>query len=212
MTLEGKRTVAELLRHGTTQGSATGVSGQVYVVDHAESKVLSLTGMDATMFITLIVTKDLMTSVAALLKECVAKNEDVLEFEGGKLRTGDGQPNTHVRIELEPGAVVKLAAKQDGWTSGCDAGRFDGSHFVTVFAGLSGCALPFALTTEGVVYKVANSGPTGRSQGFYLQDENADIMKFLAFGAWADSAVLKVGNHVRIFCAKAQFGRGDYAK
>jgi hypothetical protein len=215
MRLEGKRTVSELLRHGMTQGTATGVSGQVYVVDHAQSKILSLIGMDASMIVTLAVTKELMTSVDALLKEWVVKNEDVpplIEFEGGKLRTGDGQPNTHVRIELEPGAVVKLAAKQDGWTSGCDAGRFDGSHFVTVFAGLSACAPPFTLTTEGVIYKFANSGPTGRSQGFYLQDENADVMKFLAFGAWADSEVLKVGNHVRIFFAKAQFGRGDYAK
>ena len=33
----------------------------------------------------------------------------------------------------------------------------------------------------------------------------------MAYGAWAESEVLKLGNRVQIFSAKAQFGKGDYA-
>ena len=214
--LEGKRTVSEILHHGITHGAATGVNGQVYVIDYAQSKILSLTCMDASMAVSLTVTKELMTSVDTLLKFWESKNEGVpplINFEGGKLKTGDGQPNTHVRIELEPGAVVKIAEEQDESTLGCDAGTFDKSHFVTVFAGLSGCSPPFTLTAEGVIYKFANSSSgTGQNQEFYLQDDNADVLKFLAHGAWAESEGLEIGNRVRIFFAKAQFGRGDYAK
>jgi hypothetical protein len=214
--LDGKRTVGEMLAFGISQGTATGVSGQVYVIDHCQSKVLSLTCMDATMVVQLIVAKELMTQVASLLKEWATENVDVpalVNFKGGKLKTGDGQPNTHVRIELEVGAVMELAKEQDERTWGCDVAAFDGSHFLTVFAGLSGCTPPFILTAEGVIFKFSNSSAgTGQNQGFYLQDENTDVLKFLAHGAWAESEVLKIGNRVRIFFAKAQYGRGEYTR
>jgi hypothetical protein len=205
-----------MLAYGISEGTATGVNGQVYVIDHSQTKVLSLTCMDSTMVVQLIVAKEQMTQVASLLKEWETANVDVpalINFKGGKLKTSDGQPNTHVRIELETGAVMELAKEQEETTSGCDVAAVDGSHFLTVFAGLSGCNPPFILTTEGVIYKFSNSNAgTAQNQGFYLQDENTDVLKFLAHGAWADSEVLKIGNRVRIFFAKAQYGRGEYAR
>ena len=214
--LVGKRTVAEMLAYGISEGTATGVNGQVYVIDHSQTKVLSLTCMDNTMVVQLIVSKEHVAQVTGLLREWEIANVDVpalINFKGGKLKTNDGQPNTHVRIELEAGAVVELATGQEETTSGCNVGAVDGSHFVSVFAGLSGCSPPFILTTEGVILKFSNSNAgASQSQGFYLQDENADMLKFLAHGAWADSEVLKIGNRVRIFFAKAQYGRGEYAR
>ena len=60
--LEGKQTVSQILHHGITKGGASGISGQVYVVDYARSKILSLTSMDASMTVSVVVAKEL-TSV-----------------------------------------------------------------------------------------------------------------------------------------------------
>jgi hypothetical protein len=205
-----------MLAYGMNEGTATGVNGQVYVIDLSQTKVLSLTCMDNTMVVQLIVSKEHVAQVTGLLREWDIANVDVpalINFRGGKLKTNDGKPNTHVRIELEAGAVVELAKGQEETTSKCDVGALNGSHFVSVFAGLSGCTPPFILTTEGVICKFSTSNAgAAQTQGFYLQDENADMLKFLAHGAWADSEVLKIGNRVRIFFAKAQYGRGEYAR
>ena len=216
--LEGKQTVTQILQHGITQGAGSEVSGQVYVMDHSLSKVLTLTGMDASMAVSLVVSKEMLTSVQTLLQTWERKHGDsaaLLDFEGGTLSTHEGQPQTHVRIDLDGGAVVKLAEGDAEATQGPDAGIFDKAYFVTVFATLSACTPPFTLTTEGVLFKFAGSSSgTGKTmtQAFYLQDENADIPKIVAYGLWAGSATLTIGNRVRIFFARVQFGRGDYAK
>ena len=114
---------------------------------------------------------------------------------------------------MDTGAVLKLAEQQSASTLVCDAAAFEKSFFVEVFADLSGCAVPTTVTAEGTIFKFAQSGSgSSNCQGFYVQDKDNDLLKFVAHGGWADSEVLKVGNRVQIFWAKASYGKGDYAK
>ena len=67
---------------------------------------------------------------------------------------------------------------------------------------------------EGVISKFAHSGAgaAGDTQGFYVQDEEGDVLKVVAQGAWVESGAIKIGNRVRIFFAKVQYGKDEYAK
>ena len=213
-------TIAEILESSMRECAfLVSAKVQVHVIAYTRNeKILTLTGMDASMMIQVFVEKKYMDRVLALLPEedeVDIEHAVVLEIAHAKARCSDGQPITQTKLEIQKDTTVRLIEREETKEELLIPPKYASKYFLTEFATLAGVAPPQVVTLQGVVYKfgtTANSVNDKTVQTVYLQDRRGDLLKIVFHDIWAEGAHLRTGNCLQVYFAKLLAGRGERSK
>ena len=223
--MEQKTSISQWHRDDASPDDAKKV--MAYVVDAAEStrKTSGGEGAGATVFMI-----KLADNSAPIKLECWREEAERLSYRLAELETSESKEDllvqvTNFTVSTTPNATLPLQTfratrrtqldivdqcRQAEVTSRMASTKRDPSLLTREFAAFSGIALPFVTNVSGVI---RSCSATYESQAgtvmknFLLVDKKNKAIACIAFGTWADDAVLEENAEVLSYYVSGRAGR-----